>query len=305
MNRDQIRRIALLLGALLVLWIGLRLVQGASRDQRTSLPAVSLDQASVDAITISRPADTIRLVRTGTEWTVNGLAAAPTVGADVIRAVADTGGRSELVAESATSHQRLGVDSAQARRLEIRRGSDVLLTYLVGKRGSSWETAYVRRPDSDRVFQVRGRLVELVERSVDDWRDRRIVAVDPDSLTAVEITRGRSTYRLEKGETAWRFAGGGPVDSMAVASLLGQFRTLEAGGFASAAQADSARFETPERRIRLTGPGGVVVTLAFDSIPAGFWVRRDTLPTVYRLDGWTADRLTPSDSTLRPRPPAP
>lgn len=305
MNRDQIRRIALLLGALLVLWIGLRLVQGAARDQRTSLPAVSLDQASVDAITISRPADTIRLVRTGTDWTVNGLAAAPTVAADVVRAVADTAGRSELVAESATTHQRLGVDSAQARRLEIRRGSDVLLTYLVGKRGSSWETAYVRRPDSDRVFQVRSRLVELVERSVDDWRDRRIVAVDPDSLTALEITRGRSTYRLEKGEAGWRFGGGAPVDSAAVASLLGQFRTLEAGGFASAAEADSARFDAPDRRIRLTGPGGMVVTLAFDSIPAGFWVRRDTLPTVYRLDGWTADRLTPSDSTLRPRPPVP
>lgn len=305
MNRDQIRRIALLLGALLVLWIGLRVAQGVARDQRTPLPAVSLDQASVDAITISRPGDTIRLVRTGADWTVNGLAAAPTVAADVVRAVADTAGRSELVAESATSHQRLGVDSVQARRLEIRRGSDVLLTYLVGKRGSSWETAYVRRPDSDRVFQVRSRLVELVERSVDDWRDRRIVAVDPDSLTAVEITRGRSTYRLEKGQAGWRFADGAPADSFAVASLLGQFRTLEASGFASAPQADSARFETPERRIRLTGPGGVVVALAFDSIPAGFWVRRDTLPTVYRLDGWTADRLTPSDSTLRPRPPAP
>lgn len=302
MNREQLRRIGIALGVLLAVWIGLRLIQGVARDARTTLPRPSLDRAAVDGITIARPGDTIRLTRTGAAWTVNGFAASASAITELLDAVADTSGSSELVAETAATHVRLGVDSAQARRVEVRRGADVVLAYLVGKRGPSFESGYVRRPDEDRVFQVRGRLVELVERRVDDWRDRRIVSVEPDSLTGVEITLGSRGYALARSDSGWRLPGGELADSGAVASLLSQFRLLEASGFASPAEADSARFEAPERRIRLLGPGSAAVTLALDSIPGGFWVRRDTLPTVYRLDSWTADRLTPADSTLRRRP---
>jgi hypothetical protein len=40
------------------------------------------------------------------------------------------------------------------------------------------------------------------------------------------------------------------------------------------------------------------MTLAFDSSATGFWVRAGGDSTVYRMDTWSADRLTPPDSTL-------
>jgi hypothetical protein len=36
-----------------------------------------------------------------------------------------------------------------------------------------------------------------------------------------------------------------------------------------------------------------------DSTANGFWLRANEDSTVYRVDTWFADRLTPADSTVR------
>jgi hypothetical protein len=75
---------------------------------------------------------------------------------------------------------------------------------------------------------------------------------------------------------------------------------VEAAGFATAAQADSASFARPDRRAALLRTDGTpLLALAFDSTASGFWVRTEGDSTVYRMDGWAVDRLTPADSTLK------
>jgi hypothetical protein len=92
----------------------------------------------------------------------------------------------------------------------------------------------------------------------------------------------------------------GPADSAAIAALLADYRQVEAAGFATKAQADSARFVRPDRRAALLRADGTpLITLAFDSTANGFWVQAGRDSTVYRVDNWFADRLTPADSTLR------
>lgn len=303
MSNEQLRRIAIGLGVLIVIWLGLKLLRGQGRDTELTLPRANFAAAAVDTVVIIRPTDTVRLVKGASGWTVNGLAASPTSVAELLGALTDTAATSELVAESPTSHVSLGVDSANARHLVARHGADTLLSLLVGKRGANWESAYVRRPGMPRVFQLRGRLVEFVERGVDDWRDRRIVALNPDSLISVSVTHGHSAYTLtRKDSTAWVLAGGGETDSARVASLLGQFKELSSTGFATSAQADSADFTAPAIRIELMTRAGPLTTLLFDSTATGFLVRRDTVSTVYTIATYTASQLAPADSTLRKRP---
>ena len=84
------------------------------------------------------------------------------------------------------------------------------------------------------------------------------------------------------------------------ASLADGGERIDAAGFASAAQADSARFDRPERRVTLLrADGAPLLRLAFDSTAEGFWVRADSGKTIYRMDAWAVDRLAPADSTLR------
>ncbi len=241
----------------------------------------------------------MRLAKHGAEWTINGFTAAKGAPGDLLAALADTAAQGEVIAENATSHAQLGVDSVSARRIVAKQGDRTLLTYLVGKRGPNYESAYLRLPGQNVVYQVKGRLVEFVEKKSDDWRDKQVVAVLPDSLTAVEIQRGKASYSLTRNGTEWTL-GGAPADSAAVAGLLNQFKHLEAAGFASPAQADSAKFTPADRTIRLLGPGGrSMATLALDSTSNGFWVKRDTVATIYRIDQWTGSQLTPADSTLK------
>jgi len=305
MSNEQLRRIAIGLVVLIVLWLGLKVIRGQGRDVELTLPRSSFDPATVDTVILERPADTIRLVKSGTDWTVNGLPASPTGVKEFLAAVTDTGATSELVAESPSSHASLGVDSANARRLVIRRGADTVLSLLVGKRGANWESAYVRRPGMPRVFQVRGRLVEFVERRVDDWRDKRIVHLEPDSLQTVTIAHGPMHYALtRKDSVAWTFASGGATDSARVAAMLGRFRELSANGFARQGQIDSADFAAPALRIDLAPKQGQPTVLLFDSTATGFLVRRDGSPIVFTLPAYQITELAPADSTLKKTAPA-
>jgi hypothetical protein len=54
--------------------------------------------------------------------------------------------------------------------------------------------------------------------------------------------------------------------------------------------------------VRLLGAAGTpLVALAFHSAKSGFWVRADSGGTIYRLEAYSADQLTPPDSTFRPK----
>ncbi len=88
----------------------------------------------------------------------------------------------------------------------------------------------------------------------------------------------------------------------AIRALLADYGNVEAAGFATKAQADSARFARPDRRATLLRADGTpLVALAFDSTANGFWVKTGQDSTVYRVDTWFADRLAPADTSLRTR----
>lgn len=299
MSTDLLKRLSTLLVVLVVVWFGLRLLRKSRQDQLASFKPPAVDAKSVDRITLRSTTDTIRLAKQGAGWTVNGYAAAADLAGQLLEAVADTGARGELVAESAASHERLGVDSAHAHTLVVEGGGKALLTVLIGKRGPNWESAYLRFPGAKAVYQVRGRLIEYVERRVDDWRDKLILAVEPDSIETLEVTRGKAHYMVARSGKSWT-VGAGPADSSAAANLFRQFKKLEASGFATKAQIDSANFGAPDRLIKLTAKGGrPLAVLTLDSMATGFWVKRDTSSIIFKIDGYTAGQLAPSDSTLK------
>jgi len=67
-------------------------------------------------------------------------------------------------------------------------------------------------------------------------------------------------------------------------------------------QAEEADFAKPDRTLRIQGrAGGLLAGLAFDSTAGAFLVRLEGKPTVFLLESWAADQITPADSTLRPK----
>ncbi|MBA3553171.1 MAG: DUF4340 domain-containing protein [Gemmatimonadales bacterium] len=302
MSPRQLALVAAALAGLLLLWGAAALVRerGAESGGRFALPAIA--RSTVDTVRIARRHDTTVLARRDSaSWTANGYAAAPAAMKELLDALADSTRRSELVAERSASHADLGVDSGGS-RVRIAGRSGALAEIVLGQRSPDLDGGYMRMAKDSAVWLVRGGLAGALERGLDEWRDKRIGAVPADSVSRIEVARGRRSYALRRSDGKWSFESGAAGDSVAVAEFLGAFGEVEAAGFASAAQADSTRFTRPDRRVRLLrADGTAILTLAFDSMPAGFWARGDSAGVVYRMENWTVDRLTPADSTLRAR----
>ena len=302
MTPKQLVRLAIVLGALLLLWgaasLARRGSRGPSESDRFAIPPVARDSA--DSVIITRPADTTRLVRRDSAtWTVNGHPAAQSAIQELLSALADTARRTELVAGRPASHSALGVDSAKGARVRIVRGDSTVADLVQGNRGPSLDGGYFRAAGDSAVYLVGGNLAQVLERSQDEWRDRRIAGVAADSVARIEVSRGKRSYEVRRDGAGWVLQSG-PADSAAIAALLADYGQVEAAGFATKAQADSARFARPDRRaVLLRADGTPLVTLAFDSTANGFWVKTGEDSTVYRVDTWFADRLAPADSTLR------
>jgi hypothetical protein len=308
MSSKQLLRLLAVLAAVLVLWGAVALASRRSDEGSTGI-VPKVDTAVVDSIALIGPRDStvIRRGRNRAGWRVNGHAVDSQAVGQMLRALADPKASAELVARNPTSHARLRVTEDSGRRVRVLGQGRALIDVLVGKQASDGDGIYLRRANQPDVYLIGGELSSALARQGDDWRDRTIAKVSRDSVAAIEISRGKRSYSLRRREGRWVLGSGAPADSAAVAGLLSSYGRLEAAGFASKAQQDSLRFDRRRRTARLLAAGGKpLLSLAFDSIGSGIWVRAEqpgsaTSGEVYRLDSWTADQLTPPDSTLRKR----
>jgi hypothetical protein len=301
MSSNTLLRVLALLAALLVVWGGVALFRGSLSDAPAGLDLPHLTAADVDRIELTTGVGTARIERVLTGWTVNGYPAAASQVNDLVSALADSGLSTEVVARSAGSHARLGVDSLAGHRFRVLKGDRVLVDLLVGNQGRTYQTAYVRRDGDDEVYLLRGHLASMLDRDLDGWRDHTIATVTPDSVAALRIERGRQAVSLTRRDSTW-VIGSAPADSAAVGRVLSALSDLAAAGFASDSLAGQLDFARPDRRLlALNARGDTLLALLVDSAASGIWVRRGTGPTVFRLDAWRLDQLMPADSTLRAR----
>ncbi|MGH7510463.1 MAG: DUF4340 domain-containing protein [Gemmatimonadales bacterium] len=309
MSSQQLLRLAAVLAAVLVLWGVVALASRGSEGstERGSI-LVRIDTATIDTIALTEPGDTTTLTRDGTAaWRVNGHRAEAQAVSELLEALVDTGASVELIARNPSSHSRLRVTEDSGRRIRVVDGGRIALDLIAGKQTSDWAGVYLRRANQPEVYVVRGDLPSALTRSGDEWRDRTIATVSPDSIGTIEIRRGSRSYKLLRKGSSWVFTSGASADSVAVANLISSYKNLEVDGFANAAQEDSLSFARPRRTARLLDRRGTpLLSLAFDSIASGIWVRladarigRPANGQAYRLETWTADRLTPAESTLR------
>ena len=307
MNPRMLKRLAIALVVLVVAWAGLGLARRAGRDREGRIRLTAFDPGVADGALVVHGADSLRFVRRGAGWLVNGHMAAAGFVTAMLRGLADTAAPSELAAENASSLPQLGLDSGAAWSVTALLGSRTLASLLVGTHGeSSYGAVYVRQPGSNAAYLLTDEgLAGVTDRLPSDWRDKTIAKVPPESVAVVEVRRGARSYTLTRGPGGWSL-GRSAADSAAVAGLLGQYSFLQAEGFADAAQSDSARRARPNRQVTLEAKGGrPLLVLNMDSTRAGYWTWRQGDSVTYHLEAWTVDQLTPADSTLRPRPPAP
>jgi hypothetical protein len=299
---QHLKLIAVGLAVVLLLWGGSAVFSRGSDTVTGALTLPAVQAADVDSIMLGKGPEALVVAKqSATAWTVNGARAAPASVTDLFQALTERV-RPELVAQEPSSFARLGVDSATGRSLRLVGGGKPVVELIVGVRANEFQSVYLRRPGDAHVYLWRGALASVVRRGVDDWRDKRIAALEPDSIGALDVQRGTNRYTVQREGKRW-LLNGGASDSAAVAQYLGRVKTITAAGFATPKEVDSTRAQRPSRRLTVRGRHGVLLTLAFDSTPSGFVVRHlagigGEGATVYRMNLWDVDGLTPASRAL-------
>ncbi len=305
MTTKTLVRLAGALGVVVVLWLLAVLLRSGGDELPRGTVVGPVVAEQVDRVEILGAADSIVFARSGNGWLVNGFAGDTALMREFLTSLGmDVTG--EIVAQSSSSHARMGVVDSAAKRLRVLRGGEAVVDLFVGNRGRAYQTAYARKVEDDTVYLLEGELIGAMDRTVTAWRDKTIVAIPADQIGVMTIQRGGASYRLVAGENGWTFGDGSPIDSASVARLRDRFNPLSAQGasFATPEQADTLDFRAADRRITLErSAGDTLATLLFRETANDFFVKRADHPMVFVLASWKVNEITPVDSTLRPKAP--
>jgi hypothetical protein len=303
MSPRTLKRLLGALGAAAAVWLVVFLVS----NREVSEPAIEgsiatffegVSDSTLDAVRFTRPDGSVELRKVGADWEVNGFRSDSGAVARFFGVLAESRVES-LAANNPSNHARMGVsvDSAAAMVLEA---GGATRTLLIGLDGPRAVTMYARMPDEDAVYLVASGLRAYAHRQLEDWRNRRMLAIDTSQVRRIAVTRERASYELVRADSVWTFANGSPTDARQVQGILNE---LQGGLVAS-------RFVAPTDSIGLLPQGGsttaygpngeqlAVVTVGSGSGDRWGMVAGDSVR--YRLASFRVDAIVPTLESMRP-----
>jgi hypothetical protein len=306
MSNRLLKTLLGILVGLLAAWGIARLLSGSGGGQDEAPFSLAIGDVVIDSAVIASAEDTVRIAA-GAGWTVNGHEAIADAGESLERALEEAV-VGQLASRNPENHGRLGVSEQEGRLLSVYSGGDEELSVIIGGRTRGSRGAYVRRPGGDEVYTVQGMIVSLVNRAVDDWRERQILSVGRGDIAGIEYEYGDTTFSLARDSAGWRLEPAGvALEETAISSVLNQLSGLRGIGFAADTVADTLTWE-PAARVRVVGPGEAAVgdlTFLKRAEDVGYYVRRAGSPVVYTLSKYSGDQILKREADLVPEPAEP
>lgn len=107
------------------------------------------------------------------------------------------------------------------------------LSLLFGKTGLDGNRTYVSFEKSNAVYLIPNDLSKLITLPQDNFRDRRVAAIDPERVRRIEIRQGTTSLELENKGRGWRIVKplDAAADNEAIASLLKKWSALRLASF--------------------------------------------------------------------------
>lgn len=324
--RNATKTLAIFFAGTVVLAIATSLSWSGSSSAAFQEDLLSVDTSAVETIQIERSSGSpIRLQRSDQGWNV-----APSDTS--VAYAASTGSVNELfgtlpalqvqtvVTRQSNRHPRYGVDSTGTAVTLFDADNETLGHLIVGRtrmqrsqpsaqtqrpmqqmgRGQASPITYVRHPDRPDVYSVEQSLGTIVDRTVEDWRDKTIWAVDRTKIQRVDLTfPGDSSFTMQRtapddtasavGPATWVSASD-TLSSTEVTSMLRLLSSPTADGFAEDASPET--FGDTPYTVRLHLRDGSHRTLQLRPSPSDetYLASAETFSYVARLDKRTWDR---------------
>jgi hypothetical protein len=102
----------------------------------------------------------------------------------------------DIISEKASSHDKFGVGDKDSIDMTALSGSKELVHLIIG--GSNNGVTFVRLPDKNEVYRMKGSFKFNFDRSVKSMRDKTIIKADIETLKTATFGAGESAIALEK-----------------------------------------------------------------------------------------------------------
>jgi len=302
MSERTLKRLVGALAIVVALWVVTTLVAGGggtagpSGGMATIFDGIS--ESSIEAVRLSGTDQPVELRREGEAWTVNGYAPDSATVARFIDLVVELE-VGDLAATNPANHDRMGVsqDSAESMEIDVEGGDTRRV--LIGKQGPRFATVYGRLPDEDQVYVLRGDLRIHAIRRLDDWRNKRIVAIDTSLVRRIEVERDGEAYTVVRADSTWTFEDGSEAATTPVRNMLMELANLRASAILE--EGDSiAALEQGGSTMAYSESGEVLAEVRIGSGEADRWGRVPSDSVIYRLPSFRVDRITPERSAVDP-----
>jgi hypothetical protein len=202
-----------------------------SSSGRLDVSLAQFDSAAIDRIEITSSTGSVTLAREGGRWMLQFPIRYP-ADESAVREAVGKAGRMELknlVSSNPDKQHIFQVDSTGTLVRFFDRGAERAV-FRVGKVGRSFRDTYVRGEGSNNVYLADGIITPIFDRKPDDWRDKRVFAVDQDDIRNVRFRYGDTTFTLSLQDSVW-LVDESPANSATVTSFLGSVSTLRADTF--------------------------------------------------------------------------
>ncbi len=304
MSERTLKRLLGILGGAAALWLVVFLVTNRERGSEAAItgPIAEFIEGATDsaltAVRLSHPGASVELRRIDGSWVVNGFRSDSGAVARFFQTLGETE-VGALAATNPSNHGRMGVAADSAATLELEAGGSTR-RLLVGVDGPRPGSIYARIPDEDAVYLLESGLRSYLYRGLDDWRNRRMLAIDTTQVRRITVERDADSFALVRTDSVWTFEDGSATDPGQVRSLLNEL----GGGLVA------SRFAGPADSIGALPQGGITVAysaagdrLAAVTVGTGTgdrWATAAGDSVRYRIPPFRVDAIVPTRESLRP-----
>lgn len=279
---------------------------------------LSFSDDSIRRIALQRSDGRILLKKTEEAWTIEE-PAPYSADATTVRSFLSTL-RSlravDFVAEQASDLAPYGLDSPRVSVTLYGDKEDDQRQLLVGGENDK-KDVYVKVAGRPTVYAAGSWVFRDLDKKLNDFRDKTIVAFEPDQVTAVELVHAdgeRLSFSRADKDAPWALADHSqPPEASKVAQLLTDLKDLKGFEIAAEGPDDLAVWglAAPNLTIRLHGKDGLLASIKFGSYkPAeeGTEVEhtalREGVPTVFKVREYLLSRVNKRAHDFVPKPTA-
>jgi Domain of unknown function (DUF4340) len=267
---------------------------GAPRPKAFEIPKDAIDQLVIK----SAGGEVSTITKADGRWQITAPVTAPADETLITRIVTLINELeiARVVDENATDLGQYGLAPAQVDVTITTSGAAGTQHLLLGAKGSIGDTVYAQLTSGPRVILVASDIVDTVNKSTFDLRDKAVLKFDRDKIESLEIETGGQTVQLRKKDVEWEVLK--PLQTHAdpgvVSGLLTTLTSLQMTSIVASQEKDPAsyRLDNPVSTVRLvTGSSKETLQVGANADDSHTYARNPSMPIVFTIPTSVADTL--------------